>query len=76
MPKSHEHLASPCLLLHLLPCLPDPRGVRGRRYRLSALVIAAAASVLTGARSLAAITEWISDVPARACRALGFPSTL
>ncbi|MFG2785973.1 ISAs1 family transposase [Streptomyces prunicolor] len=54
--------------------MPDPRGVRGRRYRLSALVAAAAASVLAGARSLTAITEWISDVPAWACRALGFPT--
>ncbi|WP_405770670.1 transposase family protein [Actinacidiphila glaucinigra] len=53
--------------------LPDPRGVRGRHYRLSALVAAAAASVLDGARSLTAITEWICDAPAWACRALGFP---
>ncbi|WP_331449592.1 transposase family protein [Streptomyces prasinus] len=52
---------------------PDPRGVRGRRYRLPALVAAAAASVLAGARSLIAITEWITDAPAWACRALGFP---
>ncbi|MDQ0828220.1 putative transposase YbfD/YdcC [Streptomyces achromogenes] len=52
---------------------PDPRGVRGRRYQLSALVTAAAASVLAGARSLTAITAWISDAPAWACRALGFP---
>ncbi|MGY5036153.1 transposase family protein [Streptomyces sp. 900116325] len=56
-----------------LGLLPDPRGVRGRRYRLSALVTAAAASVLAGARSLTTITEWISDAPAWACRALGFP---
>ncbi|WP_224352703.1 ISAs1 family transposase [Streptomyces olivaceus] len=53
--------------------MPDPRGVRGRRYPLSALVAAAAASVLAGARSLNAITEWISDAPAWARRALGFP---
>ncbi|MET8081349.1 ISAs1 family transposase [Streptomyces sp. NPDC005303] len=53
--------------------LPDPRGVRGRRCQLSALVTAAAASVLSGARSLTAITEWISDAPAWAYRSLGFP---
>jgi hypothetical protein len=41
---------------------------------LSALVAAAAASVLAGARSLTAITEWIGDVPAWACRVLGFPA--
>ncbi|MCH0573155.1 ISAs1 family transposase [Streptomyces sp. MUM 136J] len=57
-----------------LDLVPDPRGVRGRRYRLSALVAAAAASVLAGARSLTAITEWISDVPAWACRVLRFPT--
>ncbi|MFI1294126.1 transposase family protein [Streptomyces sp. NPDC020792] len=56
-----------------LGLVPDPRGVRGRRYQLSALVAAAAASVLAGARSLTAITEWIADAPAWACRALGFP---
>ncbi|MFK0160837.1 ISAs1 family transposase [Streptomyces sp. NPDC090493] len=53
--------------------MPDPRGLRGRRYLLSALVAAAAASVLAGARSLSAITEWIADAPAWACLALGFP---
>ncbi|WP_228040621.1 transposase family protein [Streptomyces chromofuscus] len=56
-----------------LGLLPYPRGVRGRRYRLSALVTAAAASVLAGARRLTAITEWICNAPAWACRALGFP---
>ncbi|WP_240439321.1 hypothetical protein [Streptomyces europaeiscabiei] len=34
---------------------------------------AAAASVLAGARSLTAITDWVSDAPAWACRVLGFP---
>ena len=56
-----------------LGLVPDPRGVRGRRYQLSSLVTAAAASVLAGARSLTAITEWITDAPVWACRALGFP---
>ncbi|MEU0649278.1 transposase family protein [Streptomyces umbrinus] len=46
----------------------------GRRYRLYALLAAAAASVLAGARSLTAITEWICDVPAWACQVLGFPA--
>ncbi|MFB7115521.1 ISAs1 family transposase [Streptomyces sp. NPDC056190] len=56
-----------------LDLVPDPRGVRGRRYPLPALIAATAASVLAGARSLTAIAEWISDAPAWACRALGFP---
>lgn len=42
---------------------PDPQGVRGRRYLLSALVAAVAAGVLAGARSLTAISEWITDAP-------------
>ncbi|MEH0551059.1 ISAs1 family transposase [Streptomyces sp. B21-101] len=66
-------LADAVALSGFLDLVPDPRGVRGRRYRLSALVAAAAASVLAGARSLTAITEWIGDVPAWACRVLGFP---
>ncbi|MFJ9380709.1 transposase family protein [Streptomyces sp. NPDC101455] len=60
-------------LSEFLGRVPDPRGLRGRRYLLSALVAAAAASVLAGARSLTAITEWISDAPVLACRVLGFP---
>ncbi|MEU9547247.1 transposase family protein [Streptomyces mirabilis] len=67
-------LADAVALYGFLDLVPDPRGVRGRRYRLSALAAAAAASVLAGARSLTAITEWISDVPAWACRVLGFPT--
>ncbi|MGX4695348.1 ISAs1 family transposase [Streptomyces sp. JNUCC 63] len=66
-------LADAVRLSGFLGLVPDPRGVRGRRYPLSALVAAAAASVPAGARSLTAITEWISDAPAWACRALGFP---
>ncbi|WP_258382602.1 hypothetical protein [Streptomyces sp. NTH33] len=34
---------------------------------------AAAASAPAGARSLTAITEWLSDAPAWACWSLGFP---
>jgi predicted transposase YbfD/YdcC len=66
-------LADAVRLSGFLGLVPDPRGCRGRRYPLSALVTAAAASVLAGARSLTAITEWVSDAPAWACRVLGFP---
>jgi hypothetical protein len=66
-------LSDAVTLSRFLDLMPDPRGVRGRRYLLSALVAAAAASVLAGARSLTAVTEWIADAPAWACRALGFP---
>lgn len=66
-------LSDAVALSRFLDLMPDPRGLRGRRYLLSALVAAAAASVLAGARSLTAITEWITDAPPWAGRALGFP---
>lgn len=66
-------LSDAVALSDFLAQVPDPRGVRGRRYLLSALVAAAAASVLAGARSLTAVTEWITDAPLWACRVLGFP---
>ncbi|MEU5540104.1 ISAs1 family transposase [Streptomyces sp. NPDC020362] len=55
-----------------LDAVPDPRDRRGRRYPLSALLAAAAAAVSAGARSLAAIGEWITDAPRWAVGALGF----
>ncbi|MFE5258607.1 transposase family protein [Streptomyces coelicoflavus] len=60
-------------LSQFLETMPAPRCLRGRRHLLSALHAAAAASVLAGARSLTAITEWVTDAPAWACRPLGFP---
>ncbi|MFB7560964.1 ISAs1 family transposase [Streptomyces brevispora] len=59
-------------VLPFLAALPDPRDRRGRRYPLPALIAAAAASVLAGAQSLTAISEWITDAPGWALRALGF----
>ncbi|GAU70582.1 putative transposase [Streptomyces sp. NBRC 110611] len=55
-----------------LAVIPDPRDPRGLRYPLPVLVAAAAASVLAGARSLAAVGEWIADAPGWALHALGF----
>lgn len=61
-------------LRRFLVGVPDPRSRRGQRYPLSALLCAAAAAVLTGARSLIAISEWITDAPPHALHALGFPA--
>ncbi|WP_435211480.1 ISAs1 family transposase [Streptomyces sp. bgisy034] len=50
-------------LLDRLRRLPDPRSRRGRRHPLSYVLALAACSVLAGAKSLAAITEWAADAP-------------
>ncbi|WP_240797448.1 transposase family protein [Streptomyces sp. F001] len=76
MPVALEHLAhapssTPLIdaagLRPFLDAVPDPRDRRGRWHPLSA--------VLAGARSLAAIGEWITDAPRWAVRTLGFPRT-
>jgi hypothetical protein len=49
----------------------DPRAGRGRRHSLVAILALAAAAVLTGARSVAAIAEWAADAPQPVRAALG-----
>lgn len=61
-------------LRRFLDLVPDPRGRNGRRYPAHALLCAAAAAVLTGARSLIAISEWITDAPQHVLGRLGFPA--
>ncbi|MEV5552004.1 ISAs1 family transposase, partial [Streptomyces sp. NPDC052309] len=71
---SPQPLPDAVCLARFLAGLPDPRDLRGRRFPLTAIVTAAAASVLAGARSLTAITEWIADAPRWVLLALGFAS--
>ncbi|WP_053690151.1 ISAs1 family transposase [Streptomyces sp. WM6372] len=59
-------------LCYFLGRVPDPRGRRGRRYPALALLCAAVAAVLTGARSLIAVSEWIADAPQHVLGVLGF----
>ncbi|WP_143070978.1 transposase family protein, partial [Streptomyces malaysiense] len=59
-------------LARYLAGLPDPRARRGRRFPLVPVVAAAAAGVLAGARSLAAVAEWIADAPRWVLLTLGF----
>jgi hypothetical protein len=44
-------------LLDYLATISDPRALSGRRHPLVAILVLAAAAVLTGARSMAAIAE-------------------
>jgi DDE_Tnp_1-associated len=58
-------------LLAYLAAVPDPRAARGRRHPLVAILAMAAAAVLAGARSIAAIAEWAADAPQPVRVALG-----
>ena len=50
-------------LLAYLATVADPRARAGRRHPLVAILMLAAAAVLAGARSIAAIAEWAADAP-------------
>jgi hypothetical protein len=65
------HDGEPPHLLAYLASVPDPRAARGRRHRLVAILGLAAAAVLAGARSIAAIAEWAADAPQPIRAALG-----
>lgn len=58
-------------LREYLARVPDPRDRRGVRHSAGSLLALAAAAVLAGARSFAAIGEWIADVPQRVLAVLG-----
>ena len=58
-------------LVAVLARLVDPRGRRGRRYPLVGLVAAGIAATLAGARSFAAIAQWLADQDASVAVALG-----
>jgi hypothetical protein len=58
-------------LLGDLAQITDPRQRRGRRHALAAVLAVAAAAVLAGATSLAAIGEWAADAPGPVLAALG-----
>jgi len=51
--------------------IPDPRDRRGMRHPLTSLLLSAVAAVLAGARSFAAIGEWVADAPPQVLGPLG-----
>jgi DDE_Tnp_1-associated/Transposase DDE domain len=62
------------LLAHLAQ-IPDPRGRHGQRFPLTALLAAACAAILCGARSFAAIAQWARSQDLGLMHRLGFPRT-
>jgi predicted transposase YbfD/YdcC len=58
-------------LLGYLAQITDPRQRRGRRHALGVVLAVAVAAVLAGAKSLAAIGEWVADAPGPVLAALG-----
>jgi len=58
-------------LLRLFAGLPDPRHPRGVRHQIAAILALAAAAVLTGARSYAAIGQWAAEASQQVLAAVG-----
>jgi predicted transposase YbfD/YdcC len=63
--------SSASLLLELLATVPDPRSRRGIRHGLPGILAVAVAAVLTGAKSFAAIGQWVADADPDLLAALG-----
>lgn len=70
-PQSVRASSAP-MLLELLASVPDPRRPRGIRHGLPGIVAVGIAAVLAGARSFAAIGQWVADADADLLAALGF----
>ena len=59
-------------LLDHLTQIPDPRGRRGRRHSLVAMLTAIVCAILTGARGYRAIAHWVRSQNATVWQQLGF----
>lgn len=59
-------------LLSILASIPDPRGRKGRRHSLAAMLAAITCGILTGARGCTAIAQWIKNQDVEFWHALGF----
>ncbi len=54
-------MSARCWLWEMFRRVPDPRGRRGRRYELQALLTLSSVAMLSGARSLFAIAQFGRD---------------
>ncbi|WP_198359610.1 ISAs1 family transposase [Streptomyces fildesensis] len=62
-------------LSEVLAAVPDPRRIRGRRYRLGTLLALCLTAVLGGARSLAQIARYAADADLQVRAELGLDHT-
>lgn len=59
-------------LLEVLQAIPDPRGRKGRRHPLSAMLAAVVCGILCGARGYRALVQWLQLQPPKFWHMLGF----
>lgn len=59
-------------LLTYLSQVPDPRGRKGRRHPLAAMLAAVVCGLLSGARGYESLVEWLHDLPVDFWHFLGF----
>jgi hypothetical protein len=59
-------------LRQVLSQVPDPRGRKGRRHSLSAMLTAVVCGVLCGARGYLALVEWLHDLPVDVWHWMGY----
>lgn len=59
-------------LRQVLAQVPDPRGRKGRRHSLSAMLTAVVCGVLCGARGYTALVEWLHGLPVDVWHWMGY----
>lgn len=62
-------------LLSILAAIPDPRGRKGRRHPIAAMLAATICGIPSGARGCTAIAQWIHDQEPGFWHELGFMRT-
>lgn len=72
VPSQPLRATSATTLLRLLSSVPDPRRPRGIRHRLPGILAVGIAAVVAGARSFAAIGQWVADAEEELLAGLGF----